>query len=56
MKKYRKKYDGMNPLIPNTGYSYGTSDSIPYLNPRDYIQSISTPQNFDIYMIHQTNI
>jgi hypothetical protein len=43
MKNYRKKYDGMNPLIPNTGYSYGTPDSIPYLNPRDYIQSISTP-------------
>ena len=43
MKKYRKKYDGMNPLIPHTGYSYGTSDLISYLNSHNYIQSISTP-------------
>jgi len=47
MKKYRKKYDGMNPLIPNTGYSYGTTYSTPYLNPREYIQSISTPREFE---------
>ena len=40
MKKYRKKYDGMNPLIPNTGYSFGATDSTPYLNPRH--------RNFDI--------
>jgi hypothetical protein len=48
MKKYRKKYDGMDELSRNVfGNLYGGTNTVFYSNPSDYIQSISTPREFE---------